>query len=167
MYEHPKFDQTVLTVIGLNCITLAMYDPTDPDCVTTRCKILTWCDIIFSSFFMLEMFIKMFAMGVFGPGAYFSTAWNKFDCFIVATSIVDFVGIQLTYLKVFRALRPLRAVNKFPSELPPHLTLTSVHDRDRPTSPSPNSRLDSSCLLLLYLCHFSLSVGSPVVCFQN
>jgi len=114
MYEHPKFDQTVLTVIGLNCITLAMYDPTDPDCVTTRCKILTWCDIIFSSFFMLEMFIKMFAMGVFGPGAYFSTAWNKFDCFIVATSIVDFVGIQLTYLKVFRALRPLRAVNKFP-----------------------------------------------------
>jgi len=114
LFEHPKFDETVLVVIGLNCITLALFDPTDPDCNTDRCKILSWCDIVFSSFFLIEMVVKMIAMGVFGEGAYFSTAWNKFDCFIVATSIVDFIGIQLTYLKVFRALRPLRAVNKFP-----------------------------------------------------
>merc|ERR1719313_3073783 len=53
-------------------------------------------------------------MGVHGPGAYFSEAWNRFDFFIVLTSIVDFTGVQLTFLKVFRALRPLRAVNKFP-----------------------------------------------------
>lgn len=114
MFEHPNFDRTVLAVIGLNCITLGAFDPTDPDCETDRCKILAIFDIIFSTFFILEMLVKMIAMGVFGPGAYFSTAWNKFDCFIVATSVVDFIGVQLTYLKVFRALRPLRAVNKFP-----------------------------------------------------
>lgn len=114
MYEHPKFDQVVLTVIGLNCITLAMYDPTDPDCDKTKCQVLAYFDMLFSLFFLLEMLVKMLAMGVCGEHAYFSTAWNKFDCFIVATSIVDFVGVSLTYLKVFRALRPLRAVNKFP-----------------------------------------------------
>lgn len=114
MFEHPNFDRTVLAVIGLNCITLGLFDPTDPDCKTDRCKVLSVFDIIFSSFFILEMVVKMIAMGVCGPGAYFSTSWNKFDAFIVATSIVDFIGVQLTYLKVFRALRPLRAVNKFP-----------------------------------------------------
>lgn len=113
-YEHPKFDQVVLTVIALNCVTLALFDPTDPDCELTKCKILAYFDMTFSLFFMAEMVIKMFAMGVCGEGAYFSTAWNKFDGFIVATSVVDFIGVQLTYLKVFRALRPLRAVNKFP-----------------------------------------------------
>eukprot|EP00657_Telonema_sp_P-1_P001202 TRINITY_DN12680_c0_g1_i1.p1 TRINITY_DN12680_c0_g1~~TRINITY_DN12680_c0_g1_i1.p1 ORF type:complete len:137 (-),score=33.12 TRINITY_DN12680_c0_g1_i1:37-447(-) len=39
LYEHPLFDPLVLTIIFFNVVTLALYDPTDPDCETDRCKI--------------------------------------------------------------------------------------------------------------------------------
>merc|ERR1719371_104330 len=45
------------------------------------------------------------------------SAWNKFDCFIVVTSWIDFLPLEagpLTSLRTFRVLRPLRAINKFP-----------------------------------------------------
>jgi len=46
------------------------------------------------------------------------SAWNRFDCFIVITGLIDFVpgldGGSLSSLRTFRVLRPLRAINKFP-----------------------------------------------------
>ena len=37
--EHPYFDRLVMVVILLNCITLALFDPLDRDCKTTRCQV--------------------------------------------------------------------------------------------------------------------------------
>lgn len=36
-----RFDQGILLVITLNCITLALYDPLDEDCETDKCKVLS------------------------------------------------------------------------------------------------------------------------------
>lgn len=128
IYETPWFDRLTLTLIFLNCITLALYDPLDPDCKTDRCKALEPIDKGLGIYFTLEMVIKMLALGVVRYPAdwdpegkeevYFDSAWNKFDCFIVVTSWIDWIpgleGGSFSALRTFRALRPLRAINKFP-----------------------------------------------------
>lgn len=121
IYENPYFDRTTMTIIGFNCITLALFDPTDPDC-NGRCKYTSVCDQIFAIYFTFEMTVKMLALGVFSLGtgipAYFSSNWNRFDFIIVVTGLIDFVpgieGGSLSSLRTFRVLRPLRAINKFP-----------------------------------------------------
>jgi voltage-dependent calcium channel T type alpha-1I len=125
IYESPNFDRTTLTLIFLNCITLALYDPLDPDCKTSRCEALAPVDKFLGVYFTCEMIVKMFALGVFrypdpemAEEIYFDSAWNRFDCFIVVTSWIDWIpglgGGSFSALRAFRALRPLRAVNKFP-----------------------------------------------------
>jgi len=125
IYESPNFDRTTLTLIFLNCITLALYDPLDPDCKTSRCEAVAPIDKFLGVYFTCEMIVKMFALGVFrfpdpemAEEIYFDSAWNRFDCFIVVTSWIDWIpgleGGSFSALRAFRALRPLRAVNKFP-----------------------------------------------------
>lgn len=45
LVEWPMFDSITIVVIMMNCITLAMYDPFDEDCVTQKCKILSYFDL--------------------------------------------------------------------------------------------------------------------------
>jgi len=120
LVEWPTFDSITIVVIMMNCITLAMYDPFDEDCVTQKCKILSYFDLFFTAFFTLECIIKLTAMGAYGkPNAYFRDSWNRFDFFIVIVGMIDLMpfieGGILTLLRIFRVLRPLRAVNKMPS----------------------------------------------------
>lgn len=51
-----------------------------------------------------------------GPNAYLKDSWSKLDFFIVITAIIDMslVGIDLSILKLFRTLRPLRIVSRNP-----------------------------------------------------
>ena len=58
-----------MTVIVLNCFTLALYDPRDPECEKVKCKVLAVMDLSFTLFFFCEMVIKMLAMGVSLPHA--------------------------------------------------------------------------------------------------
>lgn len=118
--QWPGFDRISMTVIGLNCIALAMYDPADPDCETEKCKVLGFIDLFFGAFFTIECVIKVIAMGLYGsPGAYLSNSWNRLDFAIVIFGLVDFVpGLEvgaLQMMRIFRVLRPLRAINKLPS----------------------------------------------------
>jgi hypothetical protein len=117
-FENPNFDRFFLTLIMCNCITLALFDPLDPKCETDKCQITGAFDKFFAIMFTVEMVTKMFAMGVCGDGAYFSTGWNRFDSFIVIAGLIDFIpgleGGPLKSLRTFRVLRPLRAINKFP-----------------------------------------------------
>jgi len=121
IFENPNFDRLTLTLIGANCVTLALFDPLDVDC-TGRCKALAVFDQIFALYFTFEMVVKMLALGVFRFGTdrevYFDSKWNQFDFVIVVTGLIDFVpgveGGSLTSLRTFRVLRPLRAINKFP-----------------------------------------------------
>ena len=71
--QWPGFDRISMTIIGLNCIALAMYDPADPDCETKKCEVLGYIDLFFGAFFTIECVIKVIAMGLYGsPGAYLS-----------------------------------------------------------------------------------------------
>nr|CAI5857218.1 unnamed protein product [Callosobruchus analis] len=112
-----------MMVILLNCVTLGMYQPCldkDP-CTTNRCQILQRFDEFIFAFFSLEMTIKMIAMGVYGPGSYLADSWNRLDLFIVLAGAVEyglpnFNNINLSAVRTIRVLRPLRAINRIPSE---------------------------------------------------
>jgi Ion transport protein len=58
---------------------------------------------------MLEMFIKMYALG---PRIYFESSFNRFDCVVITGSIFEVVWSELKSgsfgLSVLRALRLLR-----------------------------------------------------------
>lgn len=76
-------------------------------------------DIIFA-FFSLEMGIKMLAMGVTGKNTYLADSWNRLDFFIVLAGAVEYClqveNLNLTAIRTIRVLRPLRAINRIPSE---------------------------------------------------
>ncbi|CAI4233228.1 unnamed protein product [Auanema sp. JU1783] len=120
----PWFDRITMSVILINCITLGMYRPCEDgvDCVTLRCQILTIIDHLIFLYFVVEMFIKIIALGVGGPSGYLSDTWNRLDCFIVTAGIMEiflqeYLGgnINLTAIRTVRVLRPLKAVNRIPS----------------------------------------------------
>lgn len=123
IYESPWFDRFTLSMIACNCVTLALFDPLDTEC-ENRCAVLNPIDKTLGIYFTVEMAIKMIALGVWRCGdeslkeVYMDSAWNRFDCFIVITGLIDFIpgldGGSLSSLRTFRVLRPLRAINKFP-----------------------------------------------------
>ena len=72
-------------------------------------------DYIFTAIFTFETLIKMIAMGVvFDKGTYLRYPENLLDFFIVITSLVDNVLLNmhsnksLNYLKILRLLRTIR-----------------------------------------------------------
>lgn len=48
-------------------------------------KFMEITNLIFTSCFIIEAMLKLFAFG----WAYFGTSWNKFDFFVVVASILD------------------------------------------------------------------------------
>ncbi len=59
--------------------------------------------------------VKLFAMGfIFERGSYLRDAWNWLDFTVVITGLIEFSGLLpgVSFLKLFRILRPLRAVNR-------------------------------------------------------
>jgi len=120
IYANPWFDRTSMAFIGANCVTLAMFNPLDPDCLTKVCQDLDIAGLLFSAFFFFEMCVKIIAMGFYdGEAAYIRDSWNKLDFFVVMISIPDFFPFlnagPLKMLRIMRALRPLRMVNKIPA----------------------------------------------------
>ncbi|XP_066934051.1 voltage-dependent T-type calcium channel subunit alpha-1H-like isoform X1 [Clytia hemisphaerica] len=112
------FERIVILVIILNCIMLALYNPMDKYCQTSRCSMLEKLEHFIFSFFLIEMLVKMTAMGIFGSKGYFTDRWNLFDFLIVVTGIVESLGTTggfLTTVRLCRILRPLRAINRVPN----------------------------------------------------
>ena len=65
------------------------------------------------------MTFKILALGfVFNHGAYLRDPWNILDFFIVMTSYMQYilqgVNFNLSGLRVFRVLRPLRSISNIP-----------------------------------------------------
>lgn len=58
--------------------------------------------------------MKIVAKGlIIGQNAYLKDSWSKLDFFIVITAIIDmFVPVDLSILKIFRILRPLRIISR-------------------------------------------------------
>lgn len=78
-------------------------------------------DIIFNVLFIIEMSVKLIAMGfVMDPGSYIRESWNRLDFFIVTSSIVDMAatGVDIPVIRILRmlrVLRPLRFINHNPN----------------------------------------------------
>lgn len=120
LIEYEWFGALSLTIIVCNCITLAAWDPTDPDNETTRNQVLDYCEKGWTAFFFVEMNFKIIAMGFISSGSYLADSWNRLDFVIVVVGMVDFLPIGdsagfLTALRPLRVARPLRTINKFPA----------------------------------------------------
>lgn len=73
-----------MAVILLNCLTLGLYDPYDHNCVTVKCRILEVLENMIYVYFLLEMIVKILALGFLGSQGYLADTWNRLDFFIVA-----------------------------------------------------------------------------------
>mmetsp|Transcript_16699 Transcript_16699/g.22523 ORF Transcript_16699/g.22523 Transcript_16699/m.22523 type:complete len:207 (+) Transcript_16699:851-1471(+) len=77
-------------------------------------------DSVFNYLFILEMILKITALGfTMDDGSYLRDSWNGLDFFIVVTSIIDMLltGTDIPALKVLRMLRmirPLRVISHNP-----------------------------------------------------
>ncbi|CAF1358221.1 unnamed protein product, partial [Rotaria sordida] len=123
----PYFEYIIMFLILLNCIILGMYEPcaqynkVEPwnKCSTVSCTVLHITSGFIFVLFIIEMCIKMIAMGVLGEGTYLANSWNRFDCFIVLAGSVEFLittnSWSLSVIRTVRVLRPLRIINRIPS----------------------------------------------------
>lgn len=117
------FDRFVLSVIVTNCVTLAMYDPTqEPDATWNRD--LDVVESVFTFVFLAEMALQVVARNfVIGPGAYLKQPWFVLDFCVVVAGVMSFVatalgmagvGGNVTGVRALRALKPLRTLNGVP-----------------------------------------------------
>ncbi|XP_053327694.1 voltage-dependent T-type calcium channel subunit alpha-1H isoform X2 [Spea bombifrons] len=122
---HKMFDHVVLVFIFLNCITIALERP-DIDPNSMERIFLSVSNYIFTAIFVVEMTIKVVALGFFaGENAYLQSSWNVLDGLLVFVSIIDIIvslasaggakilGI-LRVLRLLRTLRPLRVISRAP-----------------------------------------------------
>ncbi|XP_077173314.1 voltage-dependent T-type calcium channel subunit alpha-1H isoform X2 [Paroedura picta] len=122
---HKMFDHVVLVFIFLNCITIALERP-DIDPNSTERIFLSVSNYIFTAIFVVEMMVKVVALGFFsGKHTYLQSSWNVLDGILVFVSVIDIIvsmasaggakilGI-LRVLRLLRTLRPLRVISRAP-----------------------------------------------------
>ena len=112
--DSDKTDVFVIVLIFLNCVTMALDEPgLDPD--SSRKRWLDVVDVFFTIAFTVEMCIRIIAFGFAeSPDAYIKDNWNRLDFVIVVVSWVDYLAsaLEISFLRSFRALRPLRFANR-------------------------------------------------------
>ena len=103
-------DNFIMFVIVCNMVTMAM---SFQGMTESYEKFLEIINLIFTSIFVTECIMKLSALGIKG---YFHFGWNKFDFFVVASSILDLVvsyafgGNNIAFLKSFQIFRVLRVL---------------------------------------------------------
>ena len=112
--EHSWFEYVVTFFIVVSSVFLVLSRPSlDPD--SPEGQLLYYSGYVFVALFAAEMLIKMFAFGLFfGENAYFTVGWNILDFLVVIASALALRFESIAFLRVFRALRPLRLVNRRP-----------------------------------------------------
>ncbi|CRL08058.1 CLUMA_CG021016, isoform A [Clunio marinus] len=107
----------VIVLVFFNTVTVAAEHYGQPDFLT---EFLHVTEFVFLGLFMMEMFIKMYALG---PRIYFESSFNRFDCVVISGSIFEVIWSTVKGgsfgLSVLRALRLLRIfkVTKYWSSL--------------------------------------------------
>ncbi|XP_054271366.1 voltage-dependent calcium channel type A subunit alpha-1-like isoform X7 [Macrosteles quadrilineatus] len=107
----------VIVLVFFNTVCVAVEHYNQPQHLTT---FLYYAEYVFLGLFMLEMLIKMYALG---PRIYFESAFNRFDCVVISGSIFEVIWSEVKSgsfgLSVLRALRLLRIfkVTKYWSSL--------------------------------------------------
>jgi hypothetical protein len=102
----------MVVIIALSSIKLVMDTYVSPG--TELSRISNVLDVVFNCLFIVECGLKIIEKGmILGENAYLKDNWSKLDFFIVITALVDmFVEVDLSILKLFRILRPLRIVSR-------------------------------------------------------
>jgi hypothetical protein len=115
-----QFDVFIMATIMLNIVQMAVSYQGQPAWYTS---FLAGINYIFTVIFLVEAILKMIAYG----WSYFGTAWNKFDFFVVMSSLLDLamdfadadqmqaiaIGPQLArIMRVLRVTRVLRLAGK-------------------------------------------------------
>lgn len=108
------FEGFIITIIFLNCITLAQSDSTKPDSPQ-----MVKIELAFQILYTIEMVLRITATGfIMGQNAYLRSIWNQLDFVCVVTGYLGMLesgeggnDSQFGALRAFRVLRPLRAVN--------------------------------------------------------
>lgn len=93
LIKHPAWDNTIILLIILSSIKLAsdtyLYALNEDSLVI---KVSNIADDIFNYAFIVELSVKVVAMGLFmDGGSYLRESWNQLDSFIVSSSIVDMI----------------------------------------------------------------------------
>ena len=109
------FTYFILACIVLNMVQMAIYYD---GASATYIKILEYLNLTFTIIFILEAIIKLSGLGI---KEYFKSNWNKFDFFVVTTSIIDlfmeyFINSRISLLRIgpqlIRIIKVLR-VSRF------------------------------------------------------
>lgn len=125
LIKHPAWDNTIIVLIILSSLKLALdtylYDLDEDDIIN---KVSNIADDIFNYAFIIELSLKVIAMGLFmDGGSYLRESWNQLDFFIVISSIIDMTlqaisdGQSIGFVKILRllrVLRPLRMISRNP-----------------------------------------------------
>ncbi|XP_031638626.1 voltage-dependent calcium channel type A subunit alpha-1 isoform X5 [Contarinia nasturtii] len=107
----------VIILVFFNTVTVAVEHYKQPQWLT---DFLYYSEYVFLALFMMEMCIKMYALG---PRKYFESAFNRFDCVVIFGSLFEIIWTHWKGgsfgLSVLRALRLLRIfkVTKYWSSL--------------------------------------------------
>lgn len=106
------FEAISLMVIISNSVFLAIEDPTSD----TPASYQDFLDTMFLTLYTIEMSLKIIGLGfLFNRGAYLRDAWNALDFLIVVTAYIPLIinsgGVNLSGLRAFRVLRPLKSIS--------------------------------------------------------
>eukprot|EP00759_Apiculatamorpha_spiralis_P022805 PhF_6_TR26709/c0_g1_i1/m.39046/K04853/CACNA1F; voltage-dependent calcium channel L type alpha-1F len=112
--QHSAFEVVVVVLIVASCIILAIEDPFSAPDERIVYQLYVASSVI-SVLFALEACIKIIVYGfVIHKGSYLRDPWNMLDFVIAVFGIFSIIleNPKLNVLKSFRALRPLRFINK-------------------------------------------------------
>jgi hypothetical protein len=106
------FETVTILVIVANSFVLALEDPTAED----QSPLFKVIDDVFLVCYTVEMVLKIIGLGfIMGKGAYIRDSWNILDFVIVMSAYVSLLqsggGANLSVLRSFRVLRPLRTIS--------------------------------------------------------
>ena len=107
------FDQFILLLILANCVFLAMDTKEVLFEESAWGKATAMSEHIFTGIYVVEMCMKIIAMGFFyGKGSYLSDPWNRMDFFVVVIGLLGYLPGMGNYsgIRTVRILRPLRTI---------------------------------------------------------
>jgi hypothetical protein len=132
IYKHKAFDNTIMFLIAISSIKLGADSYLTGYASDSKLVIISdIVDIIMNACFLLELVIKVLAMGlIMDEGSYLRESWNQLDAFIVATSILDMalVNVDLPVIKILRLLRTLRPLRVISHNIAMKLIVASLFE---------------------------------------
>ncbi|GLD95008.1 hypothetical protein PINS_up003633 [Pythium insidiosum] len=117
--HHPRFDHASLLLIALSTLALAMDNPLNPP-DSPLVIALSWVDSVLTVLFIAEVVTKVVALGLIADThAYLRNGWNVMDFVITTLATFSLYDGSARFkfvktLRTFRALRPLRMINRNP-----------------------------------------------------